>query len=152
ATCLPYTRGCTQSMPKTADKRAQARRIARVQRAHQLGPQHAVVRRVPAARGRAQPAGPLAAIKNYPWATTLFVLTLVGLAVVFASSQHMGPWARARPTASSATAQATCNVSNHTCNKAPVMTIDTAKTYTATIHTAKGDIVIELDAKNAPVA
>ena len=32
------------------------------------------------------------------------------------------------------------------------MTIDVNKTYTATIKTAKGDIVIALDAKNAPIA
>ncbi len=32
----------------------------------------------------------------------------------------------------------------------PAMTIDAAKTYTATITTAKGDIVVTLDAKAAP--
>lgn len=31
------------------------------------------------------------------------------------------------------------------------MQIDAAKTYTATLHTSKGDIVIALDAKNTPV-
>jgi cyclophilin family peptidyl-prolyl cis-trans isomerase len=48
--------------------------------------------------------------------------------------------------------QAKCNLQTHTCNKAPLMTINTSKTYTATIKTAHGDIVIALDAKNAPVA
>ena len=139
-------------MPKTADKRAEARRLARLQRAHQLSPERAVVRRVPSARRRAQPSGPLAAIKNYPWATTLFVVALVGLAAVFASSQHLGPWAPPKPKSSPAATQATCDLSKHTCNKAPIMTIDTAKSYTATIHTAKGDIAIALDAKDAPIA
>jgi len=139
-------------MPKTADKRAEARRLARLQRAHQLSPERAVVRRVPSARRRAQPSGPLAAIKNYPWATTLFVVALVGLAAVFASSQHLGPWAPPKPKSSPAATQATCDLSKHTCNKAPIMTIDTAKSYTATIYTAKGDIAIALDAKDAPIA
>lgn len=138
-------------MPKTADKRAQARRVARVQRAHQIAPEHAVVRRVPAARRRKRPTGPAAAIKNYPWATTLFVIALVGLGLLFASSQHIGPWATAKAK-NTGPVQAKCDLTKHTCDKAPLMTIDTSKTYTATIKTAKGNIVIELDAKNAPIA
>ncbi|MGH9001616.1 MAG: peptidylprolyl isomerase, partial [Acidimicrobiia bacterium] len=38
-----------------------------------------------------------------------------------------------------------------TYDKAPEMTIDPAKKYTATMETSCGKIVIELDAKNAPV-
>ncbi len=34
---------------------------------------------------------------------------------------------------------------------APAMTIDVSKTYTAIIHTRRGDIVVELDAQNAPL-
>lgn len=37
-------------------------------------------------------------------------------------------------------------------NTAPAMTIDTTKTYLATIETDKGKVVIELDAKLAPIA
>ncbi len=136
-------------MPKTVDKRAQARRSARVQRAHQVTPERAVVRRVPAARRRKGSSGPAAAFRNYPWATTIFALLLVGLAVLFAQGQHLGPWAVAKPTPPP---QAKCNLQTHTCDKAPLMTIDSHKTYTATVHTARGDIVIALDAKNAPTA
>jgi len=39
-----------------------------------------------------------------------------------------------------------------TFTKAPEMTIDPAKTYTATMATSCGAITIELDAKNAPIA
>ncbi|MDD4859893.1 MAG: peptidylprolyl isomerase [Dehalococcoidales bacterium] len=38
-----------------------------------------------------------------------------------------------------------------TYSKPPVMSIDTSKTYTATIETAKGNIVLELFAKDAPL-
>ena len=34
---------------------------------------------------------------------------------------------------------------------APAMTIDVTKTYSAIIHTRRGDIVVELDAQNAPL-
>ncbi len=45
-----------------------------------------------------------------------------------------------------------CNLKTHECqpNAWKAQSIDTSKTYTATIHTAKGDIVIALDAKNTP--
>lgn len=49
-----------------------------------------------------------------------------------------------------ASGQATCNLHTHVCTRAPSMTIDPKKTYIATIHTAKGDIVIKLDAKDTP--
>jgi cyclophilin family peptidyl-prolyl cis-trans isomerase len=52
----------------------------------------------------------------------------------------------------SSTGQATCNLATHVCTGAPLMTIDTTTTYIATIKTAKGDIVLHLDAKNAPIA
>ncbi|MDQ1466997.1 MAG: hypothetical protein QOH10_1412 [Actinomycetota bacterium] len=44
------------------------------------------------------------------------------------------------------------NTSRPTFSKAPAMTIDKAKTYTATITTSCGTITVALDAKNAPVA
>ena len=47
--------------------------------------------------------------------------------------------------------QAVCNLKTHHCNKAPIMFINVHKTYIATIHTVRGDIVIQLDAKNTPV-
>ena len=42
-----------------------------------------------------------------------------------------------------------CDLSTHICDK-PVMTLDPTQDYSATIKTAKGDIVIHLDAKNSP--
>ncbi len=135
-------------MPKTASKRAQARRAARIQRAHEEAPQSAVVRRVPMAQRRAK-ARRSTLIKNYPWATTIFVALLLGLGVVFMKGQHVGPFAVAKSTPEP---QATCDLKTHLCNKAPLMTIDKSKTYTATIKTARGDIVIQLNAKNAPLA
>lgn len=36
-------------------------------------------------------------------------------------------------------------------SSAPSLTIDVTKTYTAIIHTRRGDIVVELDAQNAPL-
>jgi cyclophilin family peptidyl-prolyl cis-trans isomerase len=36
--------------------------------------------------------------------------------------------------------------------KAPPVCIDPSKTYTATVHTTEGDVVIELDAASAPIA
>lgn len=149
-------------MPKTASKRAEARKIARVQRAHQM-PQPApatratvrpgarsataVNRRAQLAARRNKPRGLAGIIRDYPWATTIFTALLVGLAVLTAYTQQLGPWA---PPA--APKQATCNLATHICTKAPLMTIDTKKLYTATIKTAKGDIVVTLDAKGAPIA
>jgi cyclophilin family peptidyl-prolyl cis-trans isomerase len=42
-----------------------------------------------------------------------------------------------------------CDLSTHICDK-PAMTLDPTQDYSATIKTAKGDIVIHLDAKNSP--
>jgi peptidyl-prolyl cis-trans isomerase B (cyclophilin B) len=40
---------------------------------------------------------------------------------------------------------------NNFYDSAPEFTIDSTQTYTATIHTRKGNIVVELDARNAPL-
>jgi cyclophilin family peptidyl-prolyl cis-trans isomerase len=100
---------------------------------------------VPAARRRAKPRGPLAIVYNYPWATTIFVALIVIGAFVFARGQHLGPFAEAKAQPPS------CNLTTHICQK-PAMTINKNKSYTATLKTTKGDIVIQLDAKNAPLA
>jgi cyclophilin family peptidyl-prolyl cis-trans isomerase len=76
-------------------------------------------------------------------------LALVGVGVMVAHAQQIGPFAPPKP---KAVAQATCDLKTHKCTKAPIMTIDVNKTYTATIKTARGDVVIDLDAKNAPIA
>lgn len=136
-------------MPKTASKRAEARRMARVQRAHKVAPERPITRRVPAARRRAKPRGLRGALRNFPVASTIFFILLVGLIVVFAHGEQLGPFA---PAKSAAEIQATCNLKTHMCDKAPLMTIDKNKDYVATIHTAKGNIVIQLQAKQAPLA
>lgn len=136
-------------MPKTASKRAEARRQARVQRAHLGAPERTVRRRVPTARRRARPRGLAGAIQRYPWATTFFFVLLVVIFGFIAHGEQWGPFAKAKPTGP---VQATCNLATHICNKAPLMTIDKSKIYTATLHTTRGDIVIQLDAKNAPLA
>jgi peptidylprolyl isomerase len=132
-------------MPKTANKRAQIRRSARVQRAHstEVGQ---TVRRVPPARRKVRKRN---FFQNYPWLTVLFVLAVFGVFVMVAHAQQLGPWTPPKPTP---IVQATCDLKTHICTKAPVMTIDTSKVYTATIKTARGDIVITLDAKGAPNA
>jgi cyclophilin family peptidyl-prolyl cis-trans isomerase len=138
-------------MPKTASKRAEARKVARVQRAHEALPPRpgsaAIKRRVPLAAARAEPRGVTTLIRDYPWATTIFVLLLVGLVFLVMYNQRLGPW-----TAKAAPTQATCNLKTHTCNKAPLMTINTSHYYSATLKTKYGNIVIQLDAQNAPIA
>lgn len=135
-------------MPKTASKRAQARKSARVQRAHAEAPNKPIVRRVPPARRRGRPRGLRAVVSNYPWATTFFVVLVVGVGIMVAHAQQIGPFAPPKPVVK--TVQ--CDLKTHHCSAAPPMTISTSKTYTATIKTAKGDIVIALDAKTAPIA
>lgn len=137
-------------MPKTAEKRAQARREARVQRAHSnTAPVRATVRRVPAAKRRSKPKGVWGAIQNYPWATFIFVVLLVGLIIGIGSSQHLGPWTKAKAKVHPTAVVPKCNLTTHICTQ-PTMTITPDKTYTATVHTTKGDIVIALDPKDTP--
>lgn len=134
-------------MPKTASKRAQARRVARVSRAHQSVLERPVTRRVPAARRRRRPGGFAGFIQNYPWASTIFVLLLVGGLGLVLYSNHFNPFAAAKPTT---TVHTPCDLKTHHCAK-PSMTIDTSKVYIATIKTTKGDIVMQLDPKAAPL-
>jgi cyclophilin family peptidyl-prolyl cis-trans isomerase len=84
-------------------------------------------------------------LRNYPWATTILVLLIAGLVVLVMHQQQLGPWAPPAPPA-----QATCNNTTHICTKAPLTVLNAHKYYTATIKTAKGEIVIQLDAKDAP--
>ncbi len=140
-------------MPKTASKRAQARKMARVARAHTVAPERPVVRRTPSAKRKSsKPRGFAAFVSNYPWATTLFSLVVVAAIVLILRQGQVGPFAPKPKATPAPVAQATCDLKTHKCDKAPVMTIDKNATYTATIKTAKGDIVLQLDAKNAPIA
>jgi peptidylprolyl isomerase len=135
-------------MPKTASKRAQARRVARVSRAHQTVLDRPVARRVPAAKRRRRPGGFVGFVQSYPWASTLFALLLIGGFWGLLYSNHLGPYAPIKPKAAVHTP---CDLKTHRCDKPP-MTIDTTKLYVATIKTTQGDIVIDLDAKDAPIA
>jgi cyclophilin family peptidyl-prolyl cis-trans isomerase len=141
-------------MPKTASKRAQARKMARVARAHAVAPERPVVRRTPSAqqRRRSKPRGFAAFVSNYPWASTIFTLVVVVAVVLIFRQQQVGPFAPKPKATATPVVQATCDITTHKCTKAPSMTIDKNKVYTATIKTAKGDIVIQLDAKSAPIA
>jgi peptidyl-prolyl cis-trans isomerase B (cyclophilin B) len=134
-------------MPKTASKRAQARKEAKVYRAHQTPTDRSTDRRVPPSGGRrpATKTGSRGILRDYPWAITMFVLLLVGLTVLVAHQQRLGPWAPPAPPS-----QARCNTSTHICNKTPLNVLMANKTYTATIKTSKGDIVIALDTKSSP--
>src|SRR5258708_12360190 len=89
------SRGSTVSMPKTASKRAEARKVARVQRAHEALPPRpgsaAIKRRVPLAAARAEPRGVTTLIRYYPWATTIFFLLLVGLVFLVIYNQPPPP-------------------------------------------------------------
>jgi cyclophilin family peptidyl-prolyl cis-trans isomerase len=140
-------------MPKTTSKRAQARKMARVARAHAVAPERPVVRqKATAQRRRSRPRGFAAFLSNYPWASTIFTLAVVVTVVLILRQNQVGPFApKPKPTATPQV-QATCDVKTHKCDKAPIMTINKDHTYTATIKTAKGDIVLQLDPKNAPIA
>jgi len=129
-------------MPKTAEKRAQARRVARVQRAHEVP--YAQLDK-PVARQSNKPRS-RGFFSNFPVLTTIIVLAILGGSLFYLQQNKIGPFAP-KPIP-----QATCNLKTHVCNKAPLMTINVHKTYIATIHTVRGDIVIQLDAKNTPIA
>jgi cyclophilin family peptidyl-prolyl cis-trans isomerase len=131
-------------MPNSTTKRAQSRQAARVQRAHQTeAPPQPVVRRAPAGkRKRSRPTGFAGFLSQYRWAISFVLLLTLGIGFWVIYSQHLGPFAP-KPFV------AKCNLSTHLCDK-PALTIDQSKDYTATIKTAKGDIVIHLDAQNSP--
>jgi cyclophilin family peptidyl-prolyl cis-trans isomerase len=131
-------------MPNSTTKRAQSRQAARVQRAHKTeAPPQPVIRRAPAAkRRRNRPTGFAGFLSQYRWALSFIVLLTLGIGIWALYSQHLGPFAP-KPFV------AKCNLSTHICDK-PTMTLDPTKDYTATIKTARGDIVIRLDAQNSP--
>jgi len=131
-------------MPNSATKRAQSRQAARVQRAHQTEVAQPVVRRAPTAKRnkRSRPTGLAGFLSQYRWAISFVLLLTIGLGAWVVYANHLGPFAP-KPFV------AKCNLSTHMCDK-PALTLDQTKDYTATIKTAKGDIVIHLDAKNSP--
>jgi cyclophilin family peptidyl-prolyl cis-trans isomerase len=127
--------------------------MARVARAHAVAPERPVVRRTPSAKRKSsKPRGFAAFVSNYPWATTIFSLVVVAVVVLILRQGQVGPFAPKPKATPAPVAQATCDLKTHKCDKAPIMTIDKNATYTATIKTAKGDIVLQLDPKTAPIA
>ena len=140
-------------MPKTASKRAQARKMARVARAHAVAPERPVVRRTPSAKRKSsKPRGFAAFLRNYPWASTIFGLVVVVAVVLILRQAQVGPFAPKPKATPTPVAQVTCDLKTHHCTGAPKMTINVNNTYNATIKTSKGDIVVQLDAKKAPIA
>jgi cyclophilin family peptidyl-prolyl cis-trans isomerase len=134
-------------MPKTVDKRAEARRQAKIQQAHATpASERPVVRSASMASRGPNRKKQQGFLSRYPWAMTFGVVLLLGLATFYGYQNKLWIFAPAPPV------QAKCDLKTHHCNKAPIMTISASKTYIATITTAKGDIVIQLDAKNAPLA
>jgi cyclophilin family peptidyl-prolyl cis-trans isomerase len=91
-------------------------------------------------------------VSNYPWASTIFAFVVVAAVVLILRQQQVGPFAPKPKATPTPVVQVTCDLKNHTCTGAPKMTIDKNATYTATIKTAKGDIVLQLDPKTAPIA
>jgi cyclophilin family peptidyl-prolyl cis-trans isomerase len=76
---------------------------------------------------------------------------LVALSTI-AASRTPPPTMFPSLTATAQSGQATCDLATHHCTGAPLMAIDQSATYIATITTSKGDIVIMLDASDAPIA
>lgn len=138
-------------MPNTAEKRAQARRVNRVQAAHAApGAYPKKGASSVASQNRQKPRSGYKRprtgfFERYPVASVAGLIIVIGLVVLYLQQNKIGPFA------TPPIAQATCDLKTHHCNKAPIMTIDKNKTYIATIKTAKGNIVINLDAKNTPI-
>lgn len=114
---------------------------------------------------------PARGIARYPWATGI-VIVLIALGVYALYFNHIGPFAlppkhtapkvaAVSPCVSSSVLKQITNTSaaptdaqfaatKHTYDKAPAMSINTAKTYCAGINTNRGLIVVELDPSQAP--
>jgi cyclophilin family peptidyl-prolyl cis-trans isomerase len=132
-------------MPKAASKRTKVRQAARVTRAHQTAYAPPLTRTRSAQRRAASRFGGASFVQRFPWATAFFASVVVlGLTLVLHNNQ-LWPFLPPAPH------QPSCNLKTHVCDK-PKMTISANKLYTATIKTAKGDIVMQLDAKDAPIA
>jgi cyclophilin family peptidyl-prolyl cis-trans isomerase len=130
-------------MPKTAEKRARARRVARVARAHQTTIDHPLVRRTRTSSARTRPQGLNGFISRYPLLTSIVTLLIVAGIAGFLYGNKLGPFTKP-------VHQPSCNLKTHVCEK-PNMTIDLHKVYVATIKTARGDIVFEMYPTQAPI-
>src|SRR5262249_49873599 len=122
-------------------------KMARVQRAHAHVPERPINRRVPLAQRRAKPRTATSYIQDFPVASGIFALLLVGLVALVLYNQGIWPFSKPSPVT-----QAVCDLKTHTCNKAPLMTVNKDNFYSATIKTAKGNIVLRLDVTTMPIA
>jgi cyclophilin family peptidyl-prolyl cis-trans isomerase len=133
-------------MPKTSNKRTQAKRATQIKQAHQTPPE-TVIRKVPLAKRRVRRRGLAGFVLNFPLASGLLGLLIFGTGVATLHQARLGPFAP------KAAFHLPCTLpKTRTWTSAPKMTIDQSKQYTATIRTKYGNVVIALDAKNAPNA
>ncbi len=113
--------------------------------------------------GHVKPKGVFRIFSNYPLFAAIGVVALGGgllLAVLVGGGQSPtsnslgvrgdGVIRKTAEVSATTTTGAAANIKQY--SAVPPMTIDTTKTYTATIKTEKGDIAIELDAAAAPQA
>src|SRR5215469_6729513 len=111
----------TRSMPNTVDKRAEARRQARIQQAH-ASPGAPVVRQTSTST-RSNSRKKSTGLARYPWAISFIVVLVVGIVTTYGYVNKLGPFTPPPPK------QATCDLKTHHCDKAPLMTINAKKTY-----------------------
>ncbi|HEX4205032.1 MAG TPA: peptidylprolyl isomerase [Ktedonobacteraceae bacterium] len=165
-------------MPKTTPKRAEAKRAARIAKAHATQLPLVEVKEPKQQKKASGYRAPARGIARYPWATGILIVLIVALGIYALYFYHAGPFAlAAKPKASTKSAQAQaavaspCIASNvvkqitntsaaptdaqfaatkHQYSQPPAMTINTQKTYCAGINTNRGLIVVELDPKLAP--
>lgn len=77
---------------------------------------------------------------------------LIPVVAIFAWSQFRSAGSNSDKTDGSTTSTTVKPVKKDTNQKAPALTLDPTKNYTATMKTTSGTMVIDLDAKNAPIA
>jgi cyclophilin family peptidyl-prolyl cis-trans isomerase len=116
-----------------------------VTRAHQTAYAPPLTRTRAGARRAASRSSRGSFVQRFPWATAIFASVLVLGLTFLLHSNHLWPFQLPAPH------QPGCNLKTHVCDK-PKMTVNQNKNYVATIKTAKGDIVIQLDVKDAPIA
>jgi peptidylprolyl isomerase len=145
-------------MPKTPTRKAASRQAARIQQAYSAPLVRANDRVRKAAAKRRQKTGLAWFVSEFPWLSgILTVAILAGLGAVlynnhalsiFASQPDPCAWAKH----SSGPAPAGAKIVRHYSAPPPSCITDTTPgLYKATIHTARGDIVILLDQPSAPI-
>ncbi len=145
-------------MPKTSSKKAAARRVARVQQAHATEP---VVRTTPTVRKQAQRRqqrqGLAAFVRQFPYASGVLIIAILASLVAIMYSNHLAffalppnPCQWALQSSSPAPAGATI-VRSYKLPPKSCITATSPGQYQATIHTARGDIVVVLDQTQAPI-